>query len=77
MNNLAICLVSDEEFTEGFIYECTQPYDGMIDVCSPKGGFVTMDADDKNFTFILNPNETIEQILKNNHTVFDYQGSIL
>ena len=77
MNNLAIYLKNIDEFKKGFIYECTQPYNGMIDICSPNGDLVRKEIGDKNFTYILNPTMPVAEILKNNHTVSQYVGSII
>ncbi|WP_373261896.1 hypothetical protein [Hungatella hathewayi] len=59
LNNQAIAWKSDAHFTEGKRYECTNTYNNMIDILDDHGKSVAIDLEDRDFTFILYPRETI------------------
>lgn len=62
MNNLAICLKGDENFRENHVYEATNAYNGMIDIVA-NGNLCTVDLDDKDFVFLINPTLEITNLL--------------
>ena len=74
--NLAICKNSSIMFRKGFIYECDEPFDGMINIHNSNGDPVTTGLNRDDFIFILNSNDTLQQILESNYTIFEYNGSI-
>jgi hypothetical protein len=77
MRNVAICLKSDQNFNEGFAYECSYVDNGMVDIFSKDGDPIVVDADDKDFVFILNCNDELFNFVKRNYTVFIYENSIV
>lgn len=59
LNNQVIAWNSDEHFTAGKRYECTNPNHNMVDVIDDYGKTVTIDLEDKDFTFILCPRDIV------------------
>lgn len=59
LNNQVIAWNSDEHFTEGKRYECTNPNHNMVDVIDDHGKTVTIELEDKDFTFILCPRDIV------------------
>lgn len=59
LNNQVIAWNSDEHFTAGKRYECTNPNHNMVDVIDDHGKTVTINLEDKDFTFILCPRDIV------------------
>lgn len=57
-NNKAICRETDDHFTEGNEYECTQVYakyeSTVVNILDNNKELVTVEINNKNFQFIFN-----------------------
>lgn len=58
MNNKAICKKTDEHFTKGKEYECTQAYSkfesAVVNILDDHNELISVEINDKDFQFIFN-----------------------
>ena len=65
MNNKAIAWKTDDHFTAYKTYECSNTYQNAIDIMDDNGEMISVELEDKDFTFILNPSEKCVMRIEN------------